>query len=163
MDLAITAYNGGIGNVQKYGGAIPDNDENQEYLGLVKKAALKYGGVASGASNFRMPSTMRAGVRGAYQVIEYVTGDIHHSNYAADHDNAQYHEHIAFATPQQARAAARMMRGLGYRVTSTYRPGDFGYHGSGQAIDVAPSLSLPYDDELERQFSATVRGIFGIK
>ena len=55
-----------------------------------------------------------------------------------------------------------MLKGLGYRITSTFRPGDFGYHGSGQAIDVAPAVNMPYDNELERQWSSGVRAIFGI-
>ena len=58
--------------------------------------------------------------------------------------------------------AARMLKGMGYRITSTWRPGDFGFHGSGQAIDVGAPLGMPYDNELERQWSAGVRAIFGI-
>ena len=55
-----------------------------------------------------------------------------------------------------------MLRGMGYRITSTYRPGDMGFHGSGQAIDVSPELNMPYDNQLEREWSSKVRAIFGI-
>ena len=41
--LAITAYNAGEGNVQKYGGAIPGNAESQGYYPKVIKNAGKYG------------------------------------------------------------------------------------------------------------------------
>lgn len=42
INMAITAYNGGIGNVRRYNGPIPGNAENQQYLGKVLKAASKF-------------------------------------------------------------------------------------------------------------------------
>lgn len=50
----LTAYNGGIGNFQKYGGAIPNNAENQEYSGKV----LNY---YSQLSNGEQPVGMEGG------------------------------------------------------------------------------------------------------
>lgn len=41
--LALYAYNGGMGNVQKYGGPIPGNKENEEYADLVLERATRYG------------------------------------------------------------------------------------------------------------------------
>ena len=43
QEMAIYAYNGGMGNIEKYGGPIPGNKENQEYYGKVMTAATRYG------------------------------------------------------------------------------------------------------------------------
>ena len=43
MELAIYAYNGGMGNISRYNGPIPGNTENQQYLDKVMKKAAKYG------------------------------------------------------------------------------------------------------------------------
>ena len=42
MNLAIYAYNGGMGNIERYGGPIPGNKENEEYLQKVLNNATKY-------------------------------------------------------------------------------------------------------------------------
>jgi hypothetical protein len=42
MDLAIYAYNGGMGNIERYGGPIPGNKENEEYLQKVLNNSTKY-------------------------------------------------------------------------------------------------------------------------
>lgn len=42
MELAIYAYNGGMGNIEKYGGPIPNNKENEEYLQKVLNNSTKY-------------------------------------------------------------------------------------------------------------------------
>ena len=42
MNKAIYAYNGGMGNIERYGGPIPGNVENQEYLTKVLNNARKY-------------------------------------------------------------------------------------------------------------------------
>lgn len=42
MNLAIYAYNGGMGNIQRFGGPIPGNKENEEYLTKVLNNANKY-------------------------------------------------------------------------------------------------------------------------
>ena len=69
MRLAIIAYNGGMGNVQKYGGAIPGNTENQEYYGKVIKAAGKYG---YGKQALSEPAVIRA----SSPVLAYISGNI---------------------------------------------------------------------------------------
>lgn len=58
--LAITAYNAGEGNVQEFGGPIPDNKESQEYYGLVIERAGKYGYGKQALSN---PGTMRSSIQ----------------------------------------------------------------------------------------------------
>jgi len=41
--LALYAYNGGMGNIEKYGGPIPGNKENEEYYDLVMERATRFG------------------------------------------------------------------------------------------------------------------------
>ncbi len=59
MRLAIFAYNGGMGNIQKFGGPIPGNRENQEYYDKVIKGAYKYG---YGKQSLSEPATMRPSI-----------------------------------------------------------------------------------------------------
>lgn len=54
--LAIFAYNGGMGNIQRYGGPIPGSTENQEYYGKVMRNAGKYG---YGKQALRDPALIR--------------------------------------------------------------------------------------------------------
>ena len=42
MNLAIYAYNGGMGNIERYGGPIPGNEENEAYLKKVLDNSTKY-------------------------------------------------------------------------------------------------------------------------
>ena len=58
INMALHAYNGGMGTIEKYGGPNPNSRENQEYMGKVLKAAAKYGYNPSGRSPFRNESTM---------------------------------------------------------------------------------------------------------
>ena len=69
LKLAIIAYNGGMGNVQRYGGAIPGNVENQEYYGKVLKAAGKYG---YGKQTLSDPAVIRP----SSPVLAYISGNI---------------------------------------------------------------------------------------
>jgi hypothetical protein len=41
--LALYAYNGGMGNIERYGGPIPGNEENEGYAPAVLERATKYG------------------------------------------------------------------------------------------------------------------------
>ena len=59
MRLAIFAYNGGMGNIQKYGGPIPGSRENQEYYGKVIRSAGKYG---YGKQALRDPAILRPSI-----------------------------------------------------------------------------------------------------
>jgi hypothetical protein len=42
MNKAIYAYNGGMGNIERFGGPIPGNQENQEYLTKVLTNAKRF-------------------------------------------------------------------------------------------------------------------------
>lgn len=59
MRLAIFAYNGGMGNIQKFGGPIPGNVENQEYYTKVMNGAYKYG---YGKQTLSDPGVMRPAI-----------------------------------------------------------------------------------------------------
>lgn len=59
MRLAIFAYNGGMGNIQKFGGPIPGSRENQEYYGKVIRSAGKYG---YGKQALRDPAILRPSI-----------------------------------------------------------------------------------------------------
>ena len=43
VELAVYAYNGGMGNIERYGGPIPGNEENENYGPEVFERATKYG------------------------------------------------------------------------------------------------------------------------
>ena len=59
LRLAIFAYNGGMGNIERYGGPIPGSTENQEYYGKVIRSAGKYG---YGKKALIDPGTMRSSI-----------------------------------------------------------------------------------------------------
>jgi hypothetical protein len=59
MRLAIFAYNGGMGNIERYGGPIPGSAENQEYYGKVMTGAYKYG---YGKQSLQDPGLMRPSI-----------------------------------------------------------------------------------------------------
>lgn len=148
LNDAIYAYNSGPG-------AIRQSRENREYFPKVMKASAKY------RSN---PDLWSSGVltREKFRVIEHVTGDRTHKNYASDHGGQNYHEHIAFQTKAERDRAIKLYKSLGYRVTSIDRLGDPGYHGKGLAIDVSPPLDLPYDQVSEAQWSKQARAVIGL-
>ena len=66
MRLALTAYNAGPGNVQRYGGPIPGNAESQNYYKNVMKEVYRYGG---GSSSLQDSATMRPS-------LAYISGNI---------------------------------------------------------------------------------------
>lgn len=150
---AIYAYNGGMGSIERYG--VGFNEENAGYYPGVMRGAAKYGY----QGYWNDPQTMRPIFAG---VIEHVTGDRSHPNYAADHGGANYHEHVAFSTVEEALKAKELLESKGYRVTSHVRKGDPGYHGTGQALDIAPPKDLPYDKVSEAEWSKGVRKLLGI-
>ena len=157
MRLALLAYNGGPNAIAKHRGPIPGDAESQEYYGKVIKAASKYGyGQA-----WRDPALLR----GRFQPIEHLSGDKSHGSYRADHGGSNYHEHLAFKTPQEAKAAAAKLRAAGIKITElkgetsvgTHSEGS--YHYSGMAFDV-PADQVPPGKEQE--LSRRVRSILGI-
>ena len=70
MEKAIYAYNGGMGNIQRYGGPIPGNRENQEYYKKVIRKATKYG---YGKQALKDPALLRPS-------LAYISGDIGHTS-----------------------------------------------------------------------------------
>jgi hypothetical protein len=157
MRLAITAYNAGPTAVSQYRGPIPGDAESGAYYGKVMQAAAKYGyGQA-----WRDPALMR----GKFRVIEHLSGDKSHGSYRADHGGGNYHEHLAFSTPEEAKAAAAKLRAAGIKITELKGETSVGthsknsYHYSGMAFDV-PADQVPPGKEQE--LSRRVRSILGI-
>ena len=157
MKLALIAYNAGPGNVEKYRGPIPGDKESGSYYGKVLKSAAKYGYGMS----WRDPATMR----GKFRVIEYLTGDPNHEGYRADHSGSNYHEHLAFSTPAEAKAAAAKLKAAGIKITELKGEGPVGkhsknsYHYSGMAFDV-PASQVPVGKE--KELSRRVRSSLGL-
>ena len=97
-------------------------------------------------------------------VVEYITGDRSHSNYASDHGGGNYHEHIGFDTPAQADAAAKYLESQGYYIGSRNdgKHATNSLHYSDRAFDVPfyPNHTRKgYSDDQpgEEKFSDDVR------
>ena len=101
-----------------------------------------------------------------FRVIEHLSGDWSHHSYRADHGGSNYHEHLAFSTPEEARAAAAKLDAAGIRTTELKGVNPVGghspnsYHYTGQAFDV-PADQVPVGEE--QMLSLRVRQILGIK
>jgi hypothetical protein len=70
--LAVLAYNGGMGNIKRYGGPIPGNKENQEYHQGVMRAYAKYSGGPA------LQATLRGRFQGTNNVV--ATGQVDQGN-----------------------------------------------------------------------------------
>ena len=70
------------------------------------------------------------------QVIEYITGDRSHPNYRPDHGDANYHEHLAFATQAQRDSAIQYLKSKGFHIGSVNdgRHAFGSYHYAGLAL-----------------------------
>jgi hypothetical protein len=130
------------------------NGAYQQYLGAAQAASRSYG-----QGPWRQGSNMNP------RLLEYLTGDPSHSGYRADHGGSNYHEHLAFKTPEEARAAAAKLNAAGIKTTELKgvnpvgRHSERSYHYSGQAFDV-PASQVPIGKEQE--LSMRVRRILGI-
>ena len=130
------------------------NGAYKQYLGAAQAAMRSYG-----QTPWRQGSNMNP------RILEYLTGDTSHSGYRADHGGGNYHEHLAFASPEEARAAAAKLNAAGIKTTELKGVNPVGghstnsYHYSGQAFDV-PAVQVPIGKEQE--LSRRVRGILGI-
>ena len=154
------------------------NKETQDLLGLT---LLNYGGysrwvgVVDKATAIELevmrraqaqqislgPSPLRQGANMRFEVIEHVTGHSGHQNYASDHADANYHEHIAFKTRAQRDAAISLLRANGIRLGSIDRPGDTGsYHSKELAIDIPAALNSQPGEEYD--FSERIWRILGM-
>ena len=96
------------------------------------------------------------------KVIEYITGDRSSTQYRADHGGGNYHEHVAFSSQDEKEKAKRFLQGKGITIGSEYRPGDPGYHGVDQALDIPlypniQNFGLPDNRAGEEKFSAIFR------
>ncbi len=97
--------------------------------------------------------------------VEYLTGDTSHGGYRDDHGGANYHEHLAYSTTEQARAAAALLNQHGIQTTELKGINPVGrhapnsYHLYGQAFDV-PASQVPVGQEQE--LSRRVRNILGM-
>lgn len=118
-----------------------------------------------GASSQPSSKTQPSVGGGNLKVIEYLTGDPKHPNFRADHGGSNYHEHLAFASPEQARAAARKLNAAGIKttelkgVTPVGRHSERSHHYTGAAFDV-PAAQVPVGQE--RALSQKVRQILGL-
>lgn len=97
-------------------------------------------------------------------VVEYITGDRSHNNYAGDHGGGNYHEHIGFESPAQMTAAAKYLEDAGFYIGSRNdgQHADTSLHYSDRAFDVPfyPNHTRKgYSDDKagEEKFSAEVR------
>jgi hypothetical protein len=158
VEAGLRAYNQGPGAQQ----ATPAGNSPgaRAYPGSVLGHARRYGfnpQAAVGAAALDRRTLM--GVPG---VVEYLTGDKSSPGYRADHGGANYHEHIAFASRAIRDDVVKMLRQNGIQVGSLDRPGDPGYHGSGQALDV-PAAQVPVgqEDALARRVRALVAAHLG--
>lgn len=98
-------------------------------------------------------------------VLEYLTGDPSHAGFRDDHGGDNYHEHLAFDTPERARAAAALLNQHGIITTELKGVNRVGghspnsYHYSGQAFDV-PGAQVPRGQE--QGLSEKVRALLGL-
>ena len=130
------------------------NGAYKQYLDAAQTAYRSYG-----------QGPWRQGQNMNPRLLEYLTGDRSHSGYRADHGGSNYHEHLAFQTPEDARAAAAKLNAAGIKTTELKGVNPVGghsknsYHYSGQAFDV-PAAQVPVGKEQE--LSMRVRRILGI-
>lgn len=113
-------------------------------------------------------STSRASAPGNFNVIEYITGDPRTPTGRFDRTGhgmpSNYHDHIAFKTKEDKERAKKVLRDVGIKIGSEYRPGDPGYHGAGLAIDI-PGYQWKGTGKIgEREFSGSkkVRQVLGL-
>ena len=111
-------------------------------------------------------ATNNAPVAGEFSSpLEYLTGDTSHAGFRDDHGGSNYHEHLAYSTPDEARAAASLLNAHGIQTTELKGVNTVGghspnsYHYVGQAFDV-PAHQVPVGQE--PALSAQVRRILRI-
>ena len=83
------------------------------------------------------------------------------------HGGQNYHDHIQFVSRSERDRAANLLRNsidpysdAPYKITSLDRANDPGAHGAGTALDVAPPVTLPLEDEVG--WSRAVREKLGL-
>ena len=163
---AAMAYNAGPGNYDKWaaGQSIPASVE-REMVNHGKKFVKALSRYDKGQLNEPLAR------RGQFEVVQVVSTD---PRYEGDkdprtirdvpgHGGDAMHQHYEFATKEQARLAKALYESKGFRVTSYMRPHDHGSaHQHGYAIDVAPPLDLPRNDEAEMAWIDEANAVIGL-
>lgn len=115
-------------------------------------------------------SLSTAPTRGTFNVVQYVSNDPRFKDRTFGpivydehgHGGKNMHVHYEFATQEEALAAKALYESKGFRISSFMRPNDTGSaHSKGFAIDVAPPLSLPYDEQAELNWIRSVNAVIG--
>ena len=160
---AAGAYNAGPGRFQEYletGRPLPA--ETVEHMKKFTKALTKYNRQALNAPTSR---------RGTFEVAQIVSNDPRYKNdddpttlYDPEgHGGDDMHQHYEFTTKKMAQMAKALYEKQGFRVTSYMRPHDDGSaHQHGYAIDVAPPLDLPRNDEAEMEWIDKANAVIGL-
>ena len=111
-----------------------------------------------------------APVRGRFNVVQYVSNDPRFKDRTFGpivydehgHGGKNMHVHYEFATQEEALAAKALYESKGFRISSFMRPEDTdSAHSKGFAIDVAPPLSLPYNEQAELNWIRSVNAVIG--
>jgi len=108
--------------------------------------------------------------RGRFNVVQYVSNDPRFKNRSFGpivydphgHGGKNMHVHYEFATKEEALAAKALFESKGFRISSFIRPNDTrSAHSKGFALDVAPPLSLPYNERAELEWINSVNAVIG--
>jgi hypothetical protein len=160
---AAGAYNAGPGRFRAY--LLGEQDLPAETVQHMKKftAAL---------SRYNRQALNRPeGRRGSFELAQIVSND---PRYEGDddpktlydpvgHGGDDMHQHYEFATKEMTLLAKALYEKQGFRVTSYMRPHDHGSaHAHGYAIDVAPPLDLPRNDEAEMEWIDKANAVIGL-
>lgn len=159
---AAGAYNAGPGRFAQWldnGRPLPA--ETVEHMRKFKNAYSRYNRMALNDPDTR---------RGEFSVVQIVSTDPRYANDSdpstvydpVGHGGDLMHQHYEFATQRQAQLAKALFERKGFRVTSYIRPGDPGAHGKGYAIDVAPPLDLPRNDQADMAWIDKANAVIGL-
>ena len=126
----------------------------KQKLRQVQKVAARTTGDTSA---FRDPSKMR------FNIVQYVSNDPAIAGTADGvsvvydphgHGGADMHGHYELSSVAERQRMQKFLEntidpftGQPYRITSVIREGDPGAHGAGTALDIAPPVTLPVDQE----------------
>ena len=123
------------------------------------------------------PANLQKKTSNGFTTVQYVSGtpelsgmDSRNGLLVYDpvgHGGQKYHDHIQFVSRSERDRAANILRNsidpyskAPYKITSLDRSGDPGAHGAGTALDVAPPVTLPLEDEVG--WSRAVRETLGL-
>jgi len=115
-------------------------------------------------------SLSTAPTRGSFRVVQYVSNDPRFKNRtfgpivydAHGHGGKNMHVHYEFKTKEEALTAKALFESKGFRISSFMRPNDTrSAHSKGFAIDVAPPLTLPYNEKDELAWINSVNAVIG--